>query len=78
MNKNFKKANHVQRSNIIQGIIAYRLSFTSNYLSTNVYNFTYYCCSGTQSCLTLGFHGLQHAKFPCPSLCPEFVQTHVR
>ena len=22
-------------------------------------------------------HGLQHARLPCPSLCPEFAQTHV-
>ena len=22
-------------------------------------------------------HGLQHARFPCPSLSPRFVQTHV-
>ena len=56
---------------IIWGNIAYRLSFTSIYLSTNGYNFTYCCCSGTHSYLTLGFHGLQHAMFPCPSLSPR-------
>ena len=75
--KILRKQTMFKEVSIIQGIIAHRLSFTSNYLSTNGYNFTYCCCSGTQSCLTLGFHGLQHAKFPCPSLCPEFVQTHV-
>ena len=28
------------------------------------------CCSVTLSCLTLQPHGLQHARFPCPSLSP--------
>ena len=27
-------------------------------------------CSVPKSCLTLWHHGLQHAKFPCPSLSP--------
>ena len=31
----------------------------------------YYCCSVTQSCLTLQPHGLQHAGLPCPSLFPK-------
>jgi len=31
----------------------------------------YYCCSVTQSCLTLQPHGLQHAGPPCPSLFPK-------
>ena len=35
------------------------------------------CCSVIQSCLTLQPHGLQHTRLPCPSLLPEFVQTHV-
>ena len=29
------------------------------------------CCSVAQSCPTLHFHGLQHARPPCPSLCPR-------
>ena len=29
------------------------------------------CCSLTQSCLTLQFHGLQCARLPCPSLSPS-------
>ena len=28
------------------------------------------CWSVTRLCLTLGPHGLQHARFPCPSLSP--------
>ena len=28
------------------------------------------CCSVTKSCLTLRPHGQQHARPPCPSLCP--------
>ena len=30
-----------------------------------------YCCSVTQSFLTLQPHGLQHARLPCPSLSPR-------
>ena len=30
----------------------------------------YCCCSFTKSCLTLRLHGLQHARFPCPSPSP--------
>ena len=30
-----------------------------------------YCCSVTNSCLTLWLHGLQHARLPCPSLSPR-------
>ena len=30
-------------------------------------NTSRYCCSVTQSCLTLRPHGLQHTRFPCPS-----------
>ena len=30
----------------------------------------YCCCSVTKSCLTLGPHGLQHARPPCPSPSP--------
>ena len=30
-----------------------------------------YCCSVTQSCLTLQPHGLQHARLPCPSPSPR-------
>ena len=29
------------------------------------------CCSVAKSCLTLQFHGLQHARLPCPSLSPR-------
>ena len=29
------------------------------------------CWSVTKSCLTLGPHGLQHARLPCPSLSPR-------
>ena len=29
------------------------------------------CCSVTKLCLTLGPHGLQHARLPCPSLSPR-------
>ena len=29
-----------------------------------------YCCSVTQSCLTLQPHDLQHARLPCPPLSP--------
>ena len=29
-----------------------------------------YCCSVSNSCLTLQPHGLQHARLPCPSLSP--------
>ena len=29
------------------------------------------CCSVTKSCPTLQPHGLQHARFPCPSLSPR-------
>ena len=29
-----------------------------------------YCCLITQSCLTLWYHGRQHARLPCPSLSP--------
>ena len=36
-----------------------------------------YCFSVTQLCLTLQPNGLQHARPPCPSLSPEFAQTHV-
>ena len=35
------------------------------------------CCSVVKSCLTLQFHGLQHARLPCPYHLLEFVQTHV-
>ena len=28
-------------------------------------------------CNSLQHHGLQHARLPCPSLSPEFAQTHV-
>ena len=36
------------------------------------------CCSFTYSCPTLGPHGLQYPRLPCPSLhLPEFAQTHV-
>ena len=31
----------------------------------------FFCCSVTQSCLTLWPHGLQHARLPCPSLSPR-------
>ena len=34
--------------------------------------FSCYCCSVSQSYLTL----CQHTGFPCPSLSPEFTQTH--
>ena len=30
-----------------------------------------HCCSVTQSCPTLQFHGLQHTRPLCPSLSPE-------
>ena len=37
-----------------------------------------YCCSVTQSCLTLRPHGLQHTRFPCPStISQRFAQAHV-
>ena len=29
------------------------------------------CCLVAQLCLTLGPHGLQHARLPCPSLSPK-------
>ena len=29
------------------------------------------CCSVAQSCPTLRLHGLQHTRFPCPSLSPR-------
>ena len=32
--------------------------------------YKYYCCSVTKRCPTLCPHGLQHARFPCPSLSP--------
>ena len=34
------------------------------------------CCSVTQSCLTL-YDPMQHARPPCPSPTPEFIQSHV-
>ena len=33
--------------------------------------------SAAKSCPTLRLHELQHASVPCPSLFPEFAQTHV-
>ena len=39
-----------------------------------------YCCSVTQSCLTLQPHGLQHARLSCPSssprVCPGSCPLH--
>ena len=35
----------------------------------NLFN-VWYCCSFTQSCLTLWSHGLQHTRLPCPSPFP--------
>ena len=32
---------------------------------------TCYCCSIAKSCPTLRPHGLQHLRFPCPSLSPR-------
>ena len=33
--------------------------------------------SVTQSCPTLGLHGLQHTRLPCPSPTPELAHTQV-
>ena len=35
------------------------------------------CCSVAVICMSLWFHGLQHARLPCPSLTLEFAQIHV-
>ena len=36
-----------------------------------------HCCWVVKSYLTLWPHGVQHAVLTCPSLFPEFAQTHV-
>ena len=43
---------------------------TSNGRSDTVSFPSLCCCSAAKSCLTLWFHGLQHARLPCPTLSP--------
>ena len=35
------------------------------------YTWKMFCCSVAKSCLTLGRHGLQHSRLPCPSPSPR-------
>ena len=60
------------KSSIMKGIPA-RFFFSLQLRKYILFQFI----SITQLCLTLRPHGLQHARFPCPSLFPEFAQTHV-
>ena len=41
------------------------------YISIQINVYVYICCSVAHLCPTLWPHGLQHARFPCPSPSPE-------
>ena len=43
---------------------------------SNIFNFSVYCSHSVVSD-SLGPHGQQHARLPCPSPTPELAQTHV-
>ena len=48
---------------------------TSPYLSLLYFQSVQFSCSVVSD--SLWPHGLQHARLPCPSLSPDFAQTHV-
>ena len=55
---------------LFKGLQNTNLTFPSMLIYVLYYLCYCFCCSVTKSCSTLGPHGLQCARFPCPSLCP--------